>query len=365
MYHKIKNKLASTILNCQKELVRFNTGMNSRKEINDIVHTYNPPKLNYSEIKSAKLYYKSKGLKLENTNWHRYIKSRNGKFHNDYIPDDIFRSIIDPKLNQKKQWPALLDKNLTYTLFSGFNQPKHIVQNINGFFYINGKLENVEMAIDVCLEKKSFLIKPTIDTGKGRMVKVYNINSRDKDVESLKLSKLFRAYKKDFILQEVVEQSDVLKILNSSSLNTLRIMSYMNDNGVHIISAVLRIGSPDSEIDNYSAGGIVCGVNDNGQLKSNGYSSNGEVFSQTPSGITLGDYQLPNYHKVLNMIKDMHPIVPYFKIVSWDIGIDKNDEPIFIEYNTYNQSTYFHQIVNGPLLGKFTDEILELALKRA
>ena len=66
--------------------------------------------------------------------------------------------------------------------------------------------------------------------------------------------------------------------------------------------------------------------------------------------------------KVQDMVKSMHYIVPYFKIISWDIGISKDDLPFLIEYNTHRQGIDL-QIASGPLLGKFTDEVLALALK--
>ena len=93
-----------------------------------------PRKLKPHEIKEAKAFFKSKGYKLNNTYWHRFYKYMNGEFHKDYIPLDIFRPLIEPKLNRKIYWPALLDKNLRSNLFKEFNQPKTVISNINGFY---------------------------------------------------------------------------------------------------------------------------------------------------------------------------------------------------------------------------------------
>ena len=87
----------------------------------------NLPKLSKQEIKEAKLFFKARGYTLKNIYWHRYYKGINGEFHKDYIPYDIFNPKINPMLNQRRQWPALLDKNFTYNLFKEFNQPKRIV----------------------------------------------------------------------------------------------------------------------------------------------------------------------------------------------------------------------------------------------
>jgi uncharacterized ubiquitin-like protein YukD len=98
-------------------------------------------------------------------------------------------------------------------------------------------------------------------------------------------------YKRVIIVQEVVSQSETMKALNPSSLNTLRV---------------------------------------------------------------------PNYQSVKKMVKALHIKVSYFRIISWDIGIDIKDDPIFIEYNVYNQSLKLHQITNGPIFGEFSDEILRI-----
>ena len=55
-------------------------------------------------------------------------------------------------------------------------------------------------------------------------------------------------------------------------------------------------------------------------------------------------------------------IAPYFKIISWDIAVNKSNMPVLIEYNPYKQGIDI-QMATGPLFGKFTDEILDMGLK--
>jgi hypothetical protein len=128
----------------------------------------------------------------------------------------------------------------------------------------------------------------------------------------------------------------------------------------------LRIGKPGSDTDNISIGGIACAVRDDGFLNNNGYTNKkggGKVImTKTPSGISLEDYQIPNYSGVIKMVKDMHPIVPVFKIISWDIGVDYNDMPILIEYNTFYQNVNMQQFT-GPLFGEYANEIFDLSLE--
>ena len=62
------------------------------------------------------------------------------------------------------------------------------------------------------------------------------------------------------------------------------------------------------------------------------------------------------------MVKCIHPIVPVFKIISWDIGVNINDMPILIQYNKFYQNLNM-QMFTGPLFSKFIDEILAKGLE--
>jgi hypothetical protein len=98
-----------------------------------------------------------------------HLKAVSGKFHANYIPEDIYKPLIDPKLNQITHWPALRDKSLTYNLFSELYQHKVIVNNINGFYYVNNEIVGEYNAIMACLKHMdSFIIKPTAESGGGR-----------------------------------------------------------------------------------------------------------------------------------------------------------------------------------------------------
>ena len=360
MYHYCKKLLIKHILRFQKRLKEFQLAVSSRRYIKSLIRKKKLSKLSIEEETEVKVYFKSKGYKLKNTYWHRYYKAINGEFHKDYIPYDIFNPRINPRLNQQQQWPALLDKNLSYNLFKEFEQPKRVVQNINGFFYINDKIITLKEAIKACKSiSKQLVIKPTIESGRGKMVNTFTVENSKTSHKELSVKELFKLYKKDFIVQEFLEQSDIISSLNPSSLNTLRVVSYLNNEGVHILASVLRIGKFGSTTDNFSTGGLFCGILENGRLKGKGYNPNGDILTKTSTGILLEDCEIPNYKKVHEMAKSMHYIVPYFKIISWDIAINKNNMPVLIEYNTNKQGIDL-QIAAGPLFGKFIDEILEI-----
>ncbi|WP_299110813.1 sugar-transfer associated ATP-grasp domain-containing protein [uncultured Winogradskyella sp.] len=363
LYSSLKRILIKHVLGYRKRFWEFNLKMNARKYVKEIIRQNKSPELSTTEVNQAKAFYKSKGYKLDNTYWHKYYKGLTNAFFVNYIPEDIFNAIIAPSFNQMRQWPALLDKNLSYNLFQEFVQPTAVVQNINGFYFVDGKIVNESAALEKCNTINSpLIIKPTIDSGDGVMVHKFNVTNYKTTYENLTTLDLFKKYKKDFIVQEAVEQSDVLKSLNPSSLNTVRVMTYLKTDGVHVLSSVLRIGQPNSSTDNFCGGGIICGIKPNGSLKSKAYTRDGAILNKSHTKVTFEGITIPNYNALIDMVKTMHPIIPYFKIVSWDIGMNKENQPVFIEFNTYYQDVDLHQITNGPLFGEFTDEILAISL---
>lgn len=361
MYYYVKKNFLGYYLRTRAFILRYNLSMTFRKDIKDLLKKNKTKKLSKEEIKQVKDYYKSRGYKRVNLDWHRFYTDNNKTFLKEYIPEDIFHAIVSTALNETKQWPALLDKNLLGVLFGEFKQPCSVAKNINGFYYIGEKQVAKKEIIDLCnTYKGDLVIKPSIESGRGRGVLGFSVDHGITNYKDWSIDELLNQYKKDFIIQKVVSQHPTLKKLNPTSLNTLRIMTYLKDQEVHILSGVIRIGRLGEFIDNSYSGGMVCGINEEGNLRDYGYFFR-EAKRQrvTDTNINLNDIVVPSYAKALDMVKKMHFKIPYFKIISWDIGIDDTNTPVLIEYNTYQQGIGIHQVTNGPLFGKFTDEILE------
>ncbi|WP_372755797.1 sugar-transfer associated ATP-grasp domain-containing protein [Mariniflexile sp.] len=315
--------------------------------------------LNNRQISEIQLFYSKFGFNKINTLWHEFYYSSNKIYSVKYIPEDIFHAVISNRFNEMRQWPSLLDKNLLYELFRDYKQPDVVLRNINSFFYVGNKIVSKEDAIKrIASEQSQMIIKPSIESGNGSGIIVFSSNAGNISYNGLSIKDFLNSYKKDFIIQKLVHQHENLKKLNESSLNTLRVLSYLNQDGVNILSIILRIGKKGSFTDNCSTGGIACGLSDIGLLKKYGFLNDGTVRTATDNGCKLENTQVPSFELVKEQIKEMHLLIPYFRIVSWDIGIDTTGTPVLIEYNTYHQDITIHQLANGPLFGRFTEEIL-------
>ena len=131
------------------------------------------------------------------------------------------------------------------------------------------------------------------------------------------------------------------------------------DGSVKIYSCVLRMGIGGSKVDNACSGGINCGICKDGRLKGVAYNQKGDKFMTHPtSNVKFDEIQIPNFDKVIEKVKILHPFIPHFRLVSWDIAIDEMNEPVLIEANLRYGELDFHQLNNGPVFGKDTKKIL-------
>lgn len=293
---------------------------------------------------------------LPTTVFHKWYSGCNGIKDIRYIPEDFFYDVIERHYNDMSLEPAYVNKGMYRILYPEIKQPVTVFVNMNGIFYdANYVLITRTEAVSMLKQVEKVIIKPTRDTGGGRNVQL--IKTRDIDEE--KCSNLLREYIKDYIVQIPVEQHPDLAIIHKESLNTIRVMSMLENGNVLILSSVLRMGIGNSFVDNECSGGINCGIDESGHLSKVAYDGSGKIYSKHPQGFEFGQGIIPNYDRIINTIKDQHKKLPYFGLISWDFSIDVDGAPVMIELNLRWCGLNFHQLHHGPLFGDRTDEILK------
>jgi hypothetical protein len=206
--------------------------------------------------------------------------------------------------------------------------------------------------------KDECLIKPSIDSGEGRLIKFFTPEKMNRE----EIEKAFKEMGANFIMQAAVKQHEVLSRLNPSSLNTIRIVSFFFENEVHILSCILRIGAPNAKVDNVGAGGYACPVQMNGQLNAKAVNRKAEWVEENSTGIKFADVKVPEFDRIIETVKFAHKRLAHFKLIGWDMSVDTQGEPVMIEYNTCPGA---NQISCGPTFGNLTDRVLdEFFIKR-
>lgn len=138
------------------------------------------------------------------------------------------------------------------------------------------------------------------------------------------------------IIQKRICQHPQMSTVYPHSVNTLRIVTANTGRDVVLLSAFFRSGANNREFDNWSAGGIVVGIdNDTGRLKSDGVfrPDFGRRVQQHPdTGVTFDGFEVPYFAEAIRMTKQLHEFFYGVHSVGWDIAI-MEDGPVFLEGN--------------------------------
>lgn len=299
--------------------------------------------------------------------WAQYYVAKNGKFDPRYIPNNLYYTKIDQHFNSRKLGYGFNDKNYYSKIFAGIKQPEILVRKINSLIF-DEKYNQIsaEEAEKKILQYDEVICKPSQESGSGRGIMFFKNSEHDKISEFL----TDKSYD-DYVVQKLIVQNSELDKVHKGSVNCIRICSLLCDDGVHILSSVLRMGFGNSKVDNATAkdnsryDGMSCGIDENGCLKKYAHCyTKGDCYDRHPDGLVFEGFKIPSYDKAVELVKKAHPLIAHFRLVSWDIAIDSDGEAVLIEANMRKGGINFHQFNNGPLFGDLTEKILKEVFRK-
>ena len=272
-----------------------------------------------------------------------------------FIPDNLFFLYFFDSFSLNKEAHALDDKNYYDLLFHDVSQPVTIVRKIDGLLLDSQYNQvRIDQAVREIKNYDSSILKPSILSSGGNGIVFFN-----HDDDSNKIEKEF-ARRDSFVVQKVIEQHEALKRIHEESINTVRIMTFFHHDRVNVLSSVLRMGVGKNKVDNSSAGGIFCGISSSGELKRFAYNKQLDSFESHPSsGVRFSGIKIPGYEKCVTLTKHLaNRLASVAQLVSWDIAIGNDENPVLIEVNLLYGDIDFHQIANGPLFGEMTQDVV-------
>ena len=301
--------------------------------------------------------------------WHRLYQSYTGMFNKEYFPEVLFSCELEPLLNNKQIARVVGDKNLLCQFLGqvkGIHIPQTYVSCINGILRDeNNNLINKEQVCSI-ISNKVCIIKKTIDTSSGRDVFVCDFIDGVDRKSHMTISEIIEDMGDNFIIQEKIIQHEDLMKLYPNSLNTFRVITYIANNKIFHAPIALRLARGGSDRDNIHYGGIVVGVEDNGSLFNKAFDEFGSDFTHHPdTKIEFSGYKINRIDEMIDCAKKLHACIPYLGIVSWDLSIDSEGLITLIEANTWGQSAWFPQMIQGKsLFGDNTAYMLDKISKR-
>ena len=323
--------------NAKIRLKRMKGGFNCDKEYKEIVVPY----------------WKKYGYKPAKY-WYQIFCDADQKVDPRYIPDDLYYGEMIPYFSNSQFRRFGEDKCYHDVWFPDIKRPQTICKNIAGVYY-SPEMEPItfdEAAALVLAFEDECLIKPSIDSGEGRLIRFFTPDMMKKS----EIEKSLKEMGANFILQAAVKQHSDISRLNPSSLNTIRVVSFFFEGEVHILSCILRVGAPNAKVDNVGAGGYACPIQMDGHLQAKAVNRKAEWVEKNSAGIKFADVVVPEFDKVIETVKFAHKRLAHFKLIGWDMTVDIYGEPVMIEYNTCPGA---NQISCGPTFGDLTERVLD------
>jgi len=281
--------------------------------------------------------------------------NRVGKFDPSYIPFGVRNVILAPYIKDDNYCVAFQNKAYLGKIYSGIKQPKIVCRKIEGIYYDeNYNHITRDEAVQLCkatLERTEIVIKPSGLCGGAGVVFL-------KEATEGLLKEEFKKIPKLMVVQEAIKQHPKMAELNPTTVNTVRLTTYMNGSEVVPLAALIKIGNAGVRVDNYKHGGHILGVNLDGKAQTWALNVERQRVTVLPTGIDLSQgMEIPGFDNVIKTAVKAHYQTPRMKTISWDIAIDETAEAVIIEAN-FGGDWRMHHAVTGSLFGDLTKDFL-------
>lgn len=343
LYQRKYNKLFERLSKLSERSYKVENIVRNNKHSNQLTK---------EQRKNIKDYWKKYTSDINFKNFNFYM-SHSKEFNPRYISNELFSGYIEDCFNNLKLAPAFGDKNYFELYLNGFKIPKTYIHCVDGTF-LNDKYEiiNQDAVINILLANIPFVIKETISTSQGDGVKIVEKANLDE------LTYLINNLKgKNYIFQEKIKQCGLLAQFNNSSVNVIRIFTYMLDNKIYTSNSKFRVGLGDSNVLGENVVNFF--IDSNGKLNNDGFDSNGLFYENLLYKMVGHDVIIPNINQIKDLVMKAAQRIPHFKLIGWDIAIDEKYEPVIIEYNITSLAPDFLQLNGIPFFEDNTENVLE------
>lgn len=282
--------------------------------------------------------------------------NRTGKFDPRYIPYGLRKGILAPYIRDDNyRWP-FQNKAYFSSIYINVKQPETVCRKLEGI-YLDKDFNQItaDEAAALCLKAlktTEIVIKPSGLSGGAGVVFLEKANKKQILQEFKKITGVM-------IVQRAVKQHPELAKLNPSTVNTVRLTTYLDGKKVVPLAALIKIGNAGVRVDNYKHGGHILGIHMNGKAYDYALNVDYEKVTVLPTGVDLSKgIRIPGFDNVLQTATKAHLDTPRIKVISWDIAIDDKAEAVIIEAN-HGGDFRMHQVLTGPLFGDLTESFLE------
>ena len=177
-----------------------------------------------------------------------------------------------------------------------------------------------------------FFAKP-VSGMKGYGARIIEVNEK---------SDIFKIYEEckgnGDLCEELVIQHEELARLNSSTLNTLRVRTFVESDGKAVITNVgLRVGRKGETVDSINMGGLIAEIDiRTGVGITNFIDLKGRASRRHPdSGVLIKGFKVPHFERVKEVVIEAAKVVDGVRHVGWDIAVTDKGDVELIEGNCH------------------------------
>lgn len=244
----------------------------------------------------------------------------NGKQRNTYLT----------RVRNKKVFELMND----YSIGNEFDDKLRFNARFSEFIgrkYLDGENCSLAEFEEFIQGQESIFAKPNHgDCGRGiEKLKVADFANAEAMLQYVREKKLA-------ILEHCIRQHPQMAKLNPSSVNSLRIVTDVVDDTVHIAYVMVKLGTGGGHCDNTGQGGVLCRVDENtGKIRSVATDDFFHVYEKHPdTGVEFIGYEIPMLDEAIALAKKAAMVLPQMRHVGWDVAITP-DGPVIIEGNEY------------------------------
>ncbi|MBC8533137.1 sugar-transfer associated ATP-grasp domain-containing protein [Yeguia hominis] len=230
----------------------------------------------------------------------------NAKERATYLTSGINNSIVT-RYCDKSAWESLEDKAAFNRMFSRFLKREWLDLRECG-----------EEAFRAFAARHPVLIvKPVCGCG-GRGVERID-TEKEPD-----LSALFHRLRRNgqVLVEEVLIQHPEMDKLYAGAVNTLRMITFLQENGEPVVlKRVLKVGN-GGVTDNFSSGGMYTFCAPDGTVLAPAIDEEGHVFEKHPaSGVPFSGFRVPLMQEADALVCEAARLVPKLRYVGWDVAV--------------------------------------------
>jgi len=273
--------------------------------------------------------------------WPALYAEMRGEYYENWLPVDFYRFTLLPRWNSLAE--LSLYKTFDHKLFGDFAVKPAIIC-IGGRYYKSDfePLREIEVKTylkGVCDE---VIVKP--DAGRsGEGTGFYKTDQ----IEAEELIKI-----KNFVVQPVIKQHPELDRLSNSSVNSIRITTFMDHaSEVRLLFANQKFGMGGNRVDNLGSGGMFLRLGNDGEAVTDAMGDYGsKIMEKHPiHGFRFRGFVVPAYKKALEECIRAHKSFPYIRVIGWDVAIDEEGMPKLLEWNARRPGIWVDEALFGPL----------------